>query len=55
MESQPKPQLGIVQPTQTDLAAEELAAVEKLQRGYHDMKSELGKVIVGRKRSLKNC
>jgi MoxR-like ATPase len=40
-------QLGIVQPTQTDLAAEELAAVEKLQRGYHDMKTELGKVIVG--------
>jgi hypothetical protein len=27
--------------------AEELAAVEKLQQGYHDMKAELGKVIVG--------
>jgi MoxR-like ATPase len=40
-------QLGIVQPQQTDLAAEELAAVEKLQRGYHDMRAELGKVIVG--------
>ncbi len=39
--------LGIVQPLATDLAAEELAAVEKLQRGYHDMKAELGKVIVG--------
>src|SRR6058998_2367103 len=40
-------QLGIVQSTQTDLAADELAAVEKLQRGYHDIKAELGKVIVG--------
>src|SRR5215831_11691450 len=40
-------QLGIVQPTQTDLAADELAAVEKLQKSYHDMKAELGKVIVG--------
>ena len=40
-------QLGIVQSTQTDLAADELAAVEKLQRSYHDMKAELGKVIVG--------
>ena len=33
-------QLGIVQPTQTDLAADESAAVEKLQRSYHDMKAE---------------
>src|SRR5436190_6339693 len=40
-------QIGIVQPEQTDLAAEELAAVEKLQKGYHDMRAELGKVIVG--------
>src|SRR5438067_3773602 len=40
-------QLGIVQPTQTDLAADELAAVEKLQKSYHDMKAELGRVIVG--------
>jgi MoxR-like ATPase len=47
MESQSSPQLGIVQAAQTDLATEELAAVEKLQRGYHDMKAELGKVIVG--------
>src|SRR5579864_7577067 len=39
--------MNIVQPQATDLAAEELAAVEKLQRGYHNMKSELGKVIVG--------
>src|SRR5438477_5687257 len=41
------PHIGIVQPQQTDLAADELAAVEKLQRGYHNMKAELGKVIVG--------
>src|SRR5476651_2600502 len=40
-------QLGIVQPQATDMAAEELAAVEKLQRGYRDMKAELAKVIVG--------
>src|SRR5256714_8117428 len=42
-----QPQIGIVQPQQTDLAADELAAVEKLQKGYHNMKAELGKVIVG--------
>ena len=42
-----EPQLGIVQPESTNLGAEELAAVEKLQKGYHDMKAELGKVIVG--------
>jgi len=41
------PSIGIVQPTPTDLASDELAAVEKLQRGYHNMKAELGKVIVG--------
>src|SRR5579872_2850961 len=40
-------QIGIVQPQQTDLAGDELAAVEKLQKGYHNMKAELGKVIVG--------
>jgi len=34
--------IGIVQPQTTDLAADELAAVEKLQRAYHDMKVELG-------------
>ncbi len=39
--------IGIVQPQATDLAAEELAAVEKLQSGYHQLKTELGKVIVG--------
>src|SRR5918999_1818860 len=39
--------IGLVQPQATDLASEELAAVEKLQKGYHNMKSELGKVIVG--------
>src|SRR5687768_11918729 len=47
MESQQPPQIGIAQPHQTDLAGEELAAVEKLQKGYHNMKAELGKVIVG--------
>ncbi|HEX8521569.1 MAG TPA: MoxR family ATPase [Tepidisphaeraceae bacterium] len=40
-------QIGIVQPTTTNLSNDELAAVEKLQRAYHDLKSELGKVIVG--------
>ena len=39
--------LNLVQPQATDLAADELAPVEKLQAGYHNMKSELGKVIVG--------
>src|SRR5580698_9584895 len=39
--------IGLVQPQVTDLAAEETAAIEKLQKGYHDMKAELGKVIVG--------
>src|SRR5512132_3163096 len=39
--------IGIVQPEKTSLAADELAAVEKLQKGYHEMKAELGKVIVG--------
>jgi MoxR-like ATPase len=40
-------QIGIVAPQSTDLAAEELAAVEKLQKAYHDLRAELGKVIVG--------
>ena len=44
---QQQPQIGIAQPHQTDLAGEELAAVEKLQKGYHNMKAELGNVIVG--------
>src|SRR6186997_1169586 len=39
--------MGLVEPQVTDLAAEELASVEKLQKGYHNLKSELGKVIVG--------
>ncbi len=40
-------QLGIVEGQPADLAGDELAAVEKLQKGYHDMRSELAKVIVG--------
>jgi MoxR-like ATPase len=44
---QQQPQMNIVQPQQTDLGADELAAVEKLQKAYHDMRAELGKVIVG--------
>src|SRR5205823_4037681 len=40
-------QIGLVPPQATDLGAEEMAAVEKLQRAYHNMKAELGKVIVG--------
>jgi MoxR-like ATPase len=40
-------QLGIAQSQGTDLAADEAAAVEKLQKSYHDMKAELGRVIVG--------
>jgi len=39
--------IGLVAPQQTDLAADELASVERLQKAYHDMKAELGKVIVG--------
>src|SRR5881396_1028410 len=42
-----QPQIGIVQPQEVDLAGDELEAVEKLQKSYHNMKSELGKVIVG--------
>ena len=34
-------------PAQTPLGAQELAAVEKLQKGYQDLRQELGKVIVG--------
>src|SRR5215217_3386435 len=41
------PSIGLVKPEETSLASDELAAVEKLQRGYHNMKAELGKVIVG--------
>ena len=39
--------IGLVAPQATDLAQDELAAVEKLQRGYHNLRAELGKVIVG--------
>ncbi|HEY0009467.1 MAG TPA: MoxR family ATPase [Tepidisphaeraceae bacterium] len=39
--------IGIASQQPVDLAAEELAAVEKLQKAYHDMRAELGKVIVG--------
>src|SRR5947209_8941309 len=39
--------LAIAKPDQTNLGGEELVAVEKLQKSYHNMKSELGKVIVG--------
>ena len=38
---------GTVELPSADLAAHELAAVEKLQRSYSEMKAELGKVIVG--------
>jgi len=41
------PSIGLVKPEETSLATEELAAVEKLQKGYHNMRVELGKVIVG--------
>jgi len=40
-------QLGIVQPLAGDLAADELAAVHKLQDSYQSMKAELAKIIVG--------
>src|SRR6476469_6731334 len=40
-------QIGIAAPHATDLNADELAAVERLQKAYHNMKAELGKVIVG--------
>src|SRR3954465_7136128 len=39
--------IGLVQPETTNLGAEELSSVEKLQQSYHNMKVELGKVIVG--------
>jgi MoxR-like ATPase len=39
--------IGLSVPEQTNLAGEELAAVEKLQKAYHNMRAELGKVIVG--------
>jgi len=42
-----EPKIGIVEPQATNLGQDELASVEKLQKGYHALKSELGKVIVG--------
>jgi MoxR-like ATPase len=47
MAAEENPKMTIVKPQATDLAADEMAAVERLQRAYHDMRSELGKVIVG--------
>jgi MoxR-like ATPase len=50
MDSQSKmnlPAMNLSGAQPTDLAGEELAAVEKLQKAYHDLRSELGKVIVG--------
>src|SRR5918997_1911657 len=47
-----EPQLGLVQPQTTDLGQEELEAVEKLQKSYHNMKAELGKVIVGQEQVM---
>ncbi|HLL88848.1 MAG TPA: AAA family ATPase, partial [Tepidisphaeraceae bacterium] len=42
-----EPTLGVVRSEQTDLAGDELAAVERLQKSYHELRAELGKVIVG--------
>jgi len=42
-----EPSIGLVQSQAVDLAGDELASVEKLQQGYHNLKAELGKVIVG--------
>src|SRR5438477_430221 len=39
--------IGIVPPQSSDLAESELAAVERLQKAYHELRAELGKVIVG--------
>jgi MoxR-like ATPase len=39
--------IGLVQPESTNLAADEMAAIETLQKAYHEMRAELGKVIVG--------
>src|SRR5436190_4941895 len=47
MEQHMAENIGLVKPLATDLGGDELAAVEKLQQGYHSLKSELGKVIVG--------
>src|SRR6187397_1158881 len=39
--------MNLVEPQTTDLGSDELASVEKLQKGYHALRAELGKVIVG--------
>src|SRR5687768_16573444 len=39
--------IGLVEPQATNLGQDELASVERLQKGYHNLKAELGKVIVG--------
>jgi MoxR-like ATPase len=46
------PTIGIVKPEETNLSSDEQSAVEKLQRGYHNMRAELGKVIVGQERVI---
>ena len=40
-------QIGVPSSDPPELGEQELAAVEKLQKGYHALKAELGKVIVG--------
>src|SRR6266576_2133891 len=47
MPSDQSSHIGLVQPQVTDLNADELAAVEKLQQAYHNLRAELGKAIVG--------
>src|SRR4029450_2901414 len=44
--------MGLVEPQTTNLGQDELASVEKLQKGYHSLKSELGKVIVGQEQVI---
>src|ERR1700710_2433091 len=40
-------QIGLVQPQATENVTQGLAAEERVPRAYHDMRRELGKVIVG--------
>jgi MoxR-like ATPase len=47
MASDSSPSIGLVKPQATDLTADEMAAVEKLQQAYHNLRAELGKAIVG--------
>src|SRR4028119_260458 len=44
--------MGLVEQHPTNLAQDELASVEKLQKGYHSLKRELGKVIVGQEQVI---